>query len=251
MCSFDVNSLVTNVPLDETINISIDKLYRSPNPPNLPKEVMRTLLEFTTKQFHFIFDGKYYDQIDGVAMGWPLGPILANIFMCSFEERFINRYKTPNSPLTWTRYVDAHFCLYNNKHSVSTFQSYLNACHPNISFTIELEENNDLPLVDILIKRDGNNPLFKTTVHRKKTFTGLYTKWDSFTIRKYKINLIRTLAFRYHNICSDRHTLNEALDYLKRFLMQNGFPTAIINYHLNDVINKHERPKVPAQTVPK
>ena len=65
MCSFDANSLVTNVPLDETINISIDKLFRNPNPPNLPKEVMRALLEFVTKQSHFIFDGKYYDQIDG------------------------------------------------------------------------------------------------------------------------------------------------------------------------------------------
>ena len=113
---------------------------------------MRNLLEFATKQSHFIFDGKYYDQIDGVAMGSPPGPILANIFMCSFEERFINTYKTPNSPLTRYRYVDDHFCLFNNKHSVSTFKSY--ACHPNISFTIELEENNELPFLDIL----GNRP---------------------------------------------------------------------------------------------
>ena len=243
MCSFDVNSLFTNVPLDETINISINKLYHSLNPPNLPKEVMHTLMEFATKQSHFIFDWKYYDQINGVAMGSPLGPILANIFVCSFEEWFINMYKTPNSPLTWHRYVDGHFCLFNNKHSVSMFQSYLNACHPNILFMIELEENNKLQFLDILMKRDGNNPLFKTTVHRKKTFTGLYTKWDSFTICKYKINLICTLAFRYYKICSDRHTLKEALDYLKRFLMQNGFPIGIINYHLNDVIKKHEMPK--------
>ena len=121
MCSFDVNSLVTNVPLYETINISIDKLYRSPNPPNLPKEVGRTLLQSATKQSHFIFDGKYYDQIDGVAMGSPLGPILANIFMCSFQKRFINTYKTPNSILTWYRHVYDHFCLFNNKHSVSTY----------------------------------------------------------------------------------------------------------------------------------
>ena len=39
------------------------------------------LLEFATKKSHFIFDGQYYDQIDGVAMGSPLGPVLANIFM--------------------------------------------------------------------------------------------------------------------------------------------------------------------------
>ena len=45
------------------------------------------LLEFATKKSHFLFDGKYYDQIDGVAMGSPLGPVLANVFVCDFEEK--------------------------------------------------------------------------------------------------------------------------------------------------------------------
>ena len=44
---------------------------------------------FATKRSHFVFDGQYYDQVDGVAMGSPLGPVLANIFMCHFEERWV------------------------------------------------------------------------------------------------------------------------------------------------------------------
>ena len=35
----------------------------------------------------FLFDGKYYDRIDGVAMGSSLGPVIANIFMCDFQEK--------------------------------------------------------------------------------------------------------------------------------------------------------------------
>ena len=81
MCSLDVCSLFTNVPLDETIDIALDKLYSLSDPPTLPRSVLRKLLEFTTKKSHFLFDGQYYDQIDGVAMGSPLGPVLANIFM--------------------------------------------------------------------------------------------------------------------------------------------------------------------------
>ena len=80
MCSLDVSSLFTNVPLEETLNICLDKLYSLADPPALPKVVLRKLLEFATKKSHFLFDGKYYDQIDGVAMGSPLGPV-ANIFV--------------------------------------------------------------------------------------------------------------------------------------------------------------------------
>ena len=84
MCSFDVSSLFTNVPRDETMQICLDKLYALAKPPKLPYSDLKNLLVFTTKRSHFVFDGQYYDQIDGVAMGSPLGPVLANIFMCHF-----------------------------------------------------------------------------------------------------------------------------------------------------------------------
>ena len=59
MCSFDVSSLFTNVPLDETTQICLDKLYALPDPPTLPRSVLKVLLEFATKKSHFIFNGQY------------------------------------------------------------------------------------------------------------------------------------------------------------------------------------------------
>ena len=75
MCSFDVCSLFTNVPCDETIQICLDKLYALPDSPAIPRPALKKLLEFATKKSHFIFDGQDYDQIDGVSMGSPLGPV--------------------------------------------------------------------------------------------------------------------------------------------------------------------------------
>ena len=90
MCSLDVCSLFTNVPLDETIDIALDKLYSlSDLPVTLPRAALQKLLEFATKKSHFLFDSQYYEQIDGVAMGSPLGPVLANIFTCHFEEKWV------------------------------------------------------------------------------------------------------------------------------------------------------------------
>ena len=71
---------------------------------------------------------------------------------------------------------------------------------------------------------------------RRLTFTGLYTKWDSFTPRKYKINLIRTLTYRCYRICSSSLLLQSALDELRKLLLQNGYPQGIITFHINDII---------------
>ena len=101
MCSFDASSLFTNVPLDETIQICLDKLYALPDPPTLPRSVLKVMLEFATKKSHFIYDGQYYDQIDGVAMGSPLRHVLANIFMCHSEEEW--DFNNNARPSIWFR----------------------------------------------------------------------------------------------------------------------------------------------------
>ena len=138
-----------------------------------------------------MFDGQYYDQVDGVAMGSPLRPVLANIFMCQFEEKWVmNSSDCANVSF---RYVDF-------KDKAIKFIYYLNSRHDNIQFTIEFENNQQIPFIDVSIERLDNKP-FSTSIYRKKTFTGLYTKWDSFTPRKYKINLIRTLTYRCLRIC--------------------------------------------------
>ena len=49
----------------------------------------RKLLSFAVKENHFVFNGQLFDQIDGVAMGSPLGPSLANIFMSHLEQRYL------------------------------------------------------------------------------------------------------------------------------------------------------------------
>ena len=47
---------------------------------------MKELLLLCTKHVHFTFNGDIYIQLDAVAMGSPLGPLLADVFMCPLEE---------------------------------------------------------------------------------------------------------------------------------------------------------------------
>ena len=85
-----VSSLFTNVPLDETIKICTNELFDSEmTVSGLNKKEMFEMLSLTLKESIILFDNKYYRQIDGVAMGSPLGPTLANIFLCSHESNWL------------------------------------------------------------------------------------------------------------------------------------------------------------------
>ena len=87
MASLDVDSLFRNIPLDETND---GNLYNdNENPPNIPKHDFCNLLNIATKRPFFTFNNKYYKQLNGVAMGSPLGPALANSFMCNFESKWL------------------------------------------------------------------------------------------------------------------------------------------------------------------
>ena len=107
ICSFDVSSLFTSVPLDETIKICSDVLYdESHSQPLIPKNVFVELMKSATSSVEFSFNNTMYKQIDGVAMGSPLGPALANIFVGDYEEKLFSQTQKP--PI-YFRYVDDMF----------------------------------------------------------------------------------------------------------------------------------------------
>ena len=97
MCSFNVSSLFTNVPLDETIKICSEALYNQFNSrPVIPKDVFVELMKSATSSVKFSFNNTIYKQTDGVAMESPLGPALANIFVGYYEEKLFSQ--TQKSP---------------------------------------------------------------------------------------------------------------------------------------------------------
>ena len=205
MASFDVFSLFTNIPLDETITIITDTLFSETDTLryddcSFTNIQFKKLLELAVKENHFIFNDQLYDQIDGVAMGSPLGPTLANVFMCALEQNFLTNCPSEFQPILYRRYVDDTYCIFENINQDERFLEYLNSQHPNIKFTHEVEENNSLAFLDVLVIHDRNG--FATNLYRKKTFTGLYTNFESLSPSKYKVNLVTVLVYRAFHICS-------------------------------------------------
>lgn len=77
MVSFDVESLFTSIPLDECIDLAIRYIYQGNLGLKINATDLKTLFTFATAETGFLFKGVFYDQIDGVAMGSPVAPVLA------------------------------------------------------------------------------------------------------------------------------------------------------------------------------
>ena len=88
MVSFDVESLFTNIPLEESIDLAVSYITQYTNTTFSAKEVK----DLSHSPIHFSFNGSFYDQVDGVAMGSPLVPVLANLFMGHHEREWLQNF---------------------------------------------------------------------------------------------------------------------------------------------------------------
>ena len=92
LASYDVTGLFTNTPLQETIHIAINLIFNHNPHLNIARKEPKKLFLFATSQTHFIFNSKFNNQIDGVALGSPLAPALANIFVGFHKSKWLNEY---------------------------------------------------------------------------------------------------------------------------------------------------------------
>ena len=100
MASLDVDALFTNIPLDETIDICVKKLFKTPDTlvKGISKNDFCDLLNLATKESFFMFNNKFYIQVDGVHMGSHLGDLLAKISLSHHEESWSNKYPIEFKP---------------------------------------------------------------------------------------------------------------------------------------------------------
>ena len=197
MCSYDIKSLFTNIPLGEVIDICANALYSDENvtPPPFSKSIFTALLEFATCGVEFSFNNIMYKQLEGCGMGNVLSSLLSNIYVGYLEHQMFNAPKC-HHPLFYKRYVDDTFALFTCKEDSILFFDELNSLS-SLEFTMEEESKNQLPFLDVLIERQLEG--FTTSVYRKPTFAGTYQKWNSFSPQSRKISLLEMIVHRALN----------------------------------------------------
>ena len=104
----------------------------------------------------------------------------------------------------WKRYVDETIAFVKNV-EINNVSSFLNSYYSNIQFTNEIEQNNQIPFLDVLLIH--NVETISTTVYRKVTNTDIYINWKSFAPNNWKWRTLKTLVRRSHDVCSSDYYL--------------------------------------------
>ena len=136
-----VESLFTNVPLQESINVILKRIYDDKLiHTDIKKNTMRKLIKGTCKKTAFSFDNIIYEQIDGVSMGSPPAPVLANIIMRELEKAFVQKLTTSGMIKFYCRYVDDTLLLVKPADILHTHNLF-NKFDKNVRFTVDRFEN--------------------------------------------------------------------------------------------------------------
>ena len=239
--SFDVESLYTNVPVREALEVIRKKLEEDQTlqeRSQLPINAIMDLLECCLDNSYFQEKDRFYSQNDGLPMGSPLSPIVANIFMEWFESEALDH--APKKPKLWLRYVDDTFIIWDGSDDeLEQFLLHLNSIKTTIKFTMEKEANNQLPFLDVMVRR--NNQKIQTSVYRKPTHTGQYLNFSSNHSSNTKHGIVRTLVDRALTICNSEDTLQEEINNIKSDLTRNGYPAKLADQTLEKRKNNTRR----------
>jgi hypothetical protein len=92
---------------------------------------------------YFTFNGQFYGQTSGVAIGSPLSPAIGNFYMEDYEKAAIE--SATLKPRCWFRYVDDTFVIWQHgPDKLKDFLHHLNSIHHYIQFTMETESEGHL-----------------------------------------------------------------------------------------------------------
>ena len=255
LVSFDVISLFTKVPLDFTIDIALRRIYKDNDiTTSIEQNDLKNMLIMCTKNVHFTFNNTIYIQNDGVAMGSPLGPVLAGICMVELENKIIP--KLQDCMIPWMRFVDDTITAIATN-SVNHVITELNSFHSNIQFTYEIEQNNSISFLDVKLIR--NREKLDTTVYRKPTNSDIYLNWNSFAPKSWRCGTLKTLLLRAYKICSTAKLRNDEIKHIKQvFREKNDYPIGVIqeiarkleNGIISDTIPEDERQEIHLLSLP-
>ena len=223
LSSYDVSALFTSVPIDPALNIIKDLLDKDTTLKE--RTVMEVgdiilLLEFCLKNTYFSFQGQFYEQVEEAAMGSPVSPIAANLYMEYLEQKALSTAPTPQFR---GRYVDDTFVIHKEANKQG-FLQHINRVDPAIRFTVEdNKEDGSIPFLDTIVKPEVDGSLF-ITVYRKPTHTDQYLQWDSHHHLSAKFSVMQTLSHRASTMCSNPELLLKEKEHLRKALTTYKYP---------------------------
>lgn len=238
--SIDIDSLYTNIDIAAGLQAVREIFLKYPDANRPDKEILE-LLEINLRRNDFEFDGDFYLQIKGTAMGKRFAPAYANIFMAKWEAEALE--KCPRKPLHYLRYLDDIWGVWTySKPDFEEFIRTLNAHDWSIQCKYELDDNkidfldttvykgqnfevhNKLDIKVFFKKTDTHALLYKTSFHPRHTYRGI----------------VKAQLLRFHRICTRQEDFREAVKELFVALRKRGYSRQFLRQCLRSFLDRKE-----------
>lgn len=226
--TMDVDSLYTNIDIKEGIQAIKNAFSKHPDKKRPDKELLQ-LLEINLTRNDFEFNGEFYLQIKGTAMGKKFAPAYANIYMAEWEASALATCQ--KRPTHYYRYLDDIWGLWTHpEEDFDTFLATLNNHNASIKLKaitnvhkidfldtttykgVNFHVTNTLDVKVFFKETDTHALLYKTSFHPKHTYAGL----------------IKSQLLRFHRICTQKSDFEEATKILFRALKRRGYTRSFL-----------------------
>ena len=225
----DVTSMYTNIPTEEGITRVVGFLHIVLSLDGQMARLLKKVLQFIMTGNYFQFNGEFYLQINGTAMGTSCAPAYANIFMYTLEREM----ETIFQPFFYRRYIDDIFFI-SAPEEVEELTWYMGQAHS----AIEIEWNAKRPEMDFLDLHMDTNP-FQYRTHQKTLNKYLYIPFKSYHPPATKKGFIKAELIRYvRNSSNQRLFEKTARDFFTRLRLR-GYPPRFLRHVFGQVFYSH------------
>ena len=237
LVSLDVEAMFPSIPTQQAValirSLLQDNRDALADVTCLKPDAVADLLDISIRNCHAVVqDGdreRWFRQTTGLAMGKSFSPVVADLYMGHWERDLEHLASTCGGRVhSFCRYADD--CLVLFEGSDENFNIWVNSLNDkdqNIKVTKEIEENRQLPYLDIMITRGEDK--FRTKVYRKACATNQVPAFNSYTDPRYLRSAIRSDCIRAIRYCSSSKDRQQEFAFIRRKFHQYGYPLTLIS----------------------
>jgi hypothetical protein len=240
--------------IEQSINCVEENFKQNPDKTRPDKHLLE-LLRISLYNNDFEFNGKFYLQIMGTAMGKRFAPGLANLYLLRFDEAAKNNFRI--KPVIFFRYLDDIFFLWpGDRESLKEYEIFLNNIIPDIKVTLECSEE-QINFLDTTIYKASNT--LQTRVYFKPTDTHQLLHKTSFHPTHTCNGILKSQLIRFKRISSSKLDFDNTCKILFSALKKRGYTYSQmrqlkrdiwLNYTVNRERNNEQNEELKQPIIP-
>jgi hypothetical protein len=234
VASADVEALYPNMDINTGLQLVKTFIEDLEWKTRQKRDFLIKAMEFVLTKGYIAFNGDIYQQTNGAAMGSPMIPPYANIFMYQLEKNTVYKYKNSGLLLLYKRFIDDVFIITKDS-NITELKNELNSLHPSIKleWTPAAKHCSFLDL-NVFVK----NGKLHTNVYQKQLNTYAYLPFHSYHTKAQKRGFIKGEAVRYARICTSEVDFKLMVKLFTLRLQRRGYPLSFIQKSLGQVQHK-------------